>query len=246
MLEDFASDAGTFEPGAAFGGRGPTTQTRIDARWEKRLRRALGDDYELLELLGTGGFGRVYRVRDLHLERLVALKVLHPVADPGPERGRALSPRGPARRRLDHPNIVNIYDIGGRSGLHVVHDGADRRPQPGAAGRADGPLPMDKVLRLLREALSALAHAHGFGLVHRDIKPENLLIAPRRQPADHRFRPGAGASGKIRWGHQPERNPPVRQSGAASGRAGGPAVGPLQPRGGGLLRPAGCAALPRP
>ena len=41
----------------------------------------------------------------------------------------------------------------------------------------DGPLPLDKVLRLLREALSALAHAHGFGLVHRDIKPENLLIA---------------------------------------------------------------------
>src|SRR5262249_20900370 len=65
MLEDLASDAGTFETRGVAVSQGPLTQAEDRARWEKRLRRALGDDYELLQLLGMGGFGRVYRVRDL-------------------------------------------------------------------------------------------------------------------------------------------------------------------------------------
>ena len=84
------------------------------ARWEKRLRRALGDDYELLELLGTGGFGRVYRVRDLHLEREVALKVLHPSLTRDPAVVERFRREAQLAARLNHPNIVNIYDIGGR------------------------------------------------------------------------------------------------------------------------------------
>ncbi|MGH7733957.1 MAG: protein kinase domain-containing protein, partial [Gemmatimonadales bacterium] len=75
MLEDFASDAGTFDNPALMvpGGGGGAVMAEDTGRYEKRLRRALGDDYELLSLLGAGGFGRVYRVRDLHLEREVAL-----------------------------------------------------------------------------------------------------------------------------------------------------------------------------
>src|SRR5205814_1361928 len=71
MLEDFVSDAGVFQEPAA-------TPPLAEAGFERRLRRALGDDYELLEEIGTGGFGRVYRARDLGLERDVAIKVLHP------------------------------------------------------------------------------------------------------------------------------------------------------------------------
>src|SRR5260370_7970803 len=70
MGEDFVSDAGVFqEPGAA-----PQV---AEAGFERRLRRALGDDYELLEEIGTGGFGRVYRARDLGLERDVARSEEH-------------------------------------------------------------------------------------------------------------------------------------------------------------------------
>ena len=176
MLEDFASDAGTFETPAIAVGQGPVADAEDKARWEKRLRRALGDDYELLGLLGTGGFGRVYRVRDLHLERQVALKVLQPLLTRDPEVVERFRREAQLAAGLRHPNIVNIYDIGGRSGLLWYTMELIDGPSLAQLVERDGPLPLDRTLRLLREALSALAHAHGSGLVHRDIKPENMLI----------------------------------------------------------------------
>jgi len=171
MLEDFVSDAGMFhEPAVA-----PAT---MEKDFERRLRRALGDDYELLNEIGSGGFGRVYRARDLGLEREVAIKVLHPqlTADPGVmERFRR---EAQLAARLRHPNIVSVYDIQSRAGLqwYVMEF------VPGAnvaqLVKKEGPFPIQKTERLMFEALSALEHAHGLGLVHRDIKPENMLIEP--------------------------------------------------------------------
>jgi serine/threonine-protein kinase len=171
MLEDFVADAGVFhEPAVA-----PAT---MEKDFERRLRRALGDDYELLNEIGSGGFGRVYRARDLGLEREVAIKVLHPqlTADPGVmERFRR---EAQLAARLRHPNIVSVYDIQSRAGLqwYVMEF------VPGAnvaqLVKKEGPFPIQKTTRLLFEALSALEHAHGLGLVHRDIKPENMLIEP--------------------------------------------------------------------
>jgi len=178
MLEDLASDAGTFETRAAAVIPGSMTWAEDRARWEAWLRRALGDDYELLALLGKGGFGRVYRVRDLHLERKVALKVLHPTLTQDPEVVERFRREAQLAARLNHPNIVNIYDIGGRFGLLWYTMELIDGPSLAQLVEREGPLPLDQVLRLLREALSALAHAHGFGLVHRDIKPENMLIDP--------------------------------------------------------------------
>ncbi len=178
MLEDLASDVGTFETRGAAVSQGPLTPAEDRARWEKRLRRALGDDYELLGLLGSGGFGRVYRVRDLHLEREVALKVLHPSLTQDPEVVERFRREAQLAAQLSHPNIVNIFDIAGRSGLLWYTMELINGPSLAQLVERDGPLPLDKTLRLLREALSALAHAHGSGLVHRDIKPENMLIDP--------------------------------------------------------------------
>jgi serine/threonine protein kinase len=176
MLEDFLSDAGTFETPAVAVSQGSLADAEDNARWEKRLRRALGDDYELLSLLGTGGFGRVYRVRDLHLERMVALKVLQPLLTRDPDVVERFRREAQLAAGLSHPNIVNIYDIGGRSGLLWYTMELINGPSLAQQVEREGPLPLDRVLRLLREALSALAHAHGSGLVHRDIKPENMLI----------------------------------------------------------------------
>jgi serine/threonine protein kinase len=171
MLEDFVVDAGVFhEPAAA-----PSTGEKD---FERRLRRALGDDYELLEEIGSGGYGRVYRVRDLGLEREVAIKVLHPAltADPGVmERFRR---EAQLAARLRHANIVSVYDIQSRAGLqwYVME------LVPGAnlsqIVEWEGPFRLPRTVRLLFEALDALGYAHGLGLVHRDIKPENLLLEP--------------------------------------------------------------------
>src|SRR2546427_4211056 len=107
MLEDFVSDAGVFqEPAAA-----PQV---AEAGFERRLRRALGDDYELLEEIGTGGVGRGYRARDLGLERDVAIKGLHPAvtADTGGlERFRR---EAPLAARLRPPHTVSLYGLIGR------------------------------------------------------------------------------------------------------------------------------------
>ncbi|MEP6687594.1 MAG: serine/threonine-protein kinase [Gemmatimonadales bacterium] len=178
MLEDLAVDAGTFETRAVAVSQGPLADTEDSAPWEAWLRRALGDDYELLALLGKGGFGRVYRVRDLHLEREVALKVLHPALTQDPEVVERFRREAQLAARLSHPNIVNIYDIAGRFGLIWYTMELIDGPSLAQLVEREGPLPMPRVLRLLRESLSALAHAHGFGLVHRDIKPENMLIDP--------------------------------------------------------------------
>ena len=178
MLEDLAVDAGTFETRAVAVVQGSPATTEDRARWEAWLRRALGDDYELLALLGKGGFGQVYRVRDLHLEREVALKVLHPALTQDPEVVERFRREAQLAARLSHPNIVNIYDIAGRFGLIWYTMELIDGPSLAQLVEQDGPLPLPQVLRFLREALSALAHAHGFGLVHRDIKPENMLIDP--------------------------------------------------------------------
>lgn len=177
MLEDLASEAGVFE---APDGTLPSAIAAPDGdgklRWEKWLRRALGDDYELLAPLGQGGFGRVYRVRDLHLEREVALKVLDPVLTRDPAVVERFRREAQLAARLNHPNIVNIYDTAGRSGLIWYTMELINGPSLAQLVEREGPLPLEKVLRLLREALSALAHAHGCGLVHRDLKPENMLF----------------------------------------------------------------------
>ena len=171
MLEDFVADAGTFQAPAAEPQHG-------ESGFERRLRRALGDDYELLDEIGAGGFGRVYRARDLGLEREVAIKVLHPslTADLGVvERFRR---EAQLAARLRHPNIVSIYDIGGRAGLQWYTMELIPGASLGQIIAAHGPLPVERVVRLLDQALSALEQAHALGLVHRDLKPENMLLEP--------------------------------------------------------------------
>jgi serine/threonine protein kinase len=171
MLEDFARDAGVFHEPAAAPALG-------DAGFERRLRRALGDDYELLEEIGSGGFGRVYRVRDLGLEREVAIKVLHPALTANPGVVERFRTEAQLAGRLRHPNVVGIYEIDERAGLLWYTMELVPGSSLAQVVQRQGPLPADRVVRLVDEALSALEQAHRLGLVHRDLKPENMLIEP--------------------------------------------------------------------
>jgi eukaryotic-like serine/threonine-protein kinase len=171
MLEDFVSDAGVFqEPAAA-----PHV---AEAGFEGRLRRALGDDYELLEEIGAGGFGRVYRGRDLGLEREVAIKVLHPSLTTDPAVMERFQREAQLAARLRHPSIVSIYDIRSRAGLQWYTMELVPGTNLAQLVHKQGALSVDQAVRVLGQGLSALEHAHALGLVHRDLKPENMLIEP--------------------------------------------------------------------
>ena len=172
MVEDLLTDFDVQSPLASE--RAP--QVDDPRAWEKRLRRALGDEYELLEELGAGGFGRVYRVRDLALERQVALKVLHPHLVIDPDVVERFRREARMAAQLVHPYIANTYDIGQRGGLLWYTMEYVRGRNLARTVQAEGALPAERVVRVLRETLSALDYAHALGLVHRDLKPENILI----------------------------------------------------------------------
>ncbi|MBI1722286.1 MAG: protein kinase [Gemmatimonadetes bacterium] len=175
MLEDLADDTGAFNaPGA-----GPPSLILPDSPlWERRLRRALGDDYELLVEIGTGSFGRVYRVRDLRLEREVALKVLDPLLTQDPAIAEGFQREARIAASLTHPNVVSIYDIHGRLGLLWYTMELVRGESVAQLVQKLGPLSVARTVELLDDALTALEYAHARRLVHRDIKPENLLVDP--------------------------------------------------------------------
>ncbi len=174
MLEDLMSDLGEYDISLAVV---PQRYATDDPEgWEKFLRRALGDDYELLDELGAGGFGRVYRVRDLALEREVALKVLHPYLMIDPDVVERFQREARTAAMLSHIHIVNTFDIGGRAGLQWYTMEYVRGRSLDRIVAQEGALPLDKVMRILFEALDGLALAHSKNFVHRDLKPENLLV----------------------------------------------------------------------
>jgi serine/threonine protein kinase len=134
--------------------------------------------YEVIDRLGAGGMGEVYRARDTRLGRIVALKVLRVGADP--ELLHRLDREARAASALNHPNIVQIYDVGeaaGQAGAHyVVMEHVEGETLRRLVAR--GPLPLGDLLDLGAQLADGLAKAHRAGIVHRDVKPENLMVTP--------------------------------------------------------------------
>lgn len=146
----------------------------------ERLRRAAaepdlsGTRYQLLEPLGRGGMGAVWRARDPELEREVAVKVLDAVH---PEAARRMLQEARVVARLEHPGIVPVHDAGalpdGRvwyamrlvRGARLDAVAAERRPLP-------------ELLRVFERICDAVAFAHAHGVIHRDLKPENVMVGP--------------------------------------------------------------------
>ncbi|MBI3132429.1 MAG: protein kinase [Acidobacteria bacterium] len=127
--------------------------------------------YRLIQALGEGAMGTVWRALDLRLERQVALKILKDVDE---HRRRALLAEAKLACQLNHPNIAHIYDAGEVDDVpYIAMELVEGEGLRQLVGR---PMPVARLLSIAKQAASALAHAHLKGIVHRDIKPENLVI----------------------------------------------------------------------
>lgn len=131
---------------------------------------------EFLELIGRGGMGAVYRARQVDLERDVAVKVLPEELSGNPTFEERFRREAKALARLDHPNIVNVYDSGVSDGLCYIVMELVRGTTLRDAMRA-GAIDPEGALRIIPKICAALEYAHDHGVVHRDIKPENILLA---------------------------------------------------------------------
>jgi formylglycine-generating enzyme required for sulfatase activity/cephalosporin-C deacetylase-like acetyl esterase/predicted Ser/Thr protein kinase len=132
--------------------------------------------YELLEKLGEGGMGALYRARDTRLNRTVAIKLLREGGSADPDRARRLVQEARAACQLNDPHIVTIYEVDDSPGREFIAmelvDGESL-----SARLSRGPLPMAEVLRIAVEAAEGLAAAHAAGIVHRDLKPSNVMLS---------------------------------------------------------------------
>ena len=138
--------------------------------------------YRLVEKLGEGGMGVVWRAFDTRLNRHVALKLLRPELTSDPERQRRFMREARAAAAVSHPNIVTIYqvdELGGSSFLCMeLIEGRTLR----AAILDSRPLSLTEILRIVSQVAEGLARAHREGIVHRDLKPENVILGPDGNP----------------------------------------------------------------
>jgi serine/threonine protein kinase len=147
---------------------------------EQRLRWATGDDYEVLSSLGSGTFGSVWRVRDLTLQREVALKMLHPAVARSEEAVSRFMKEAQLAARLQHPAIVPIYAWEQKGGVHWYVMELEDEGSIGDLVRRSGKRPLEEVGPQIAFILDGLAAAHQHGIIHRDLKPENILLSRYR------------------------------------------------------------------
>ncbi len=154
----------------------PVRDSDSDDENERRVRDAVGYDYEILSKLGSGTFGTVWRARDLSLEREVALKVLHPLVALDAEAVSAFWQEAKLAAQLAHPAIVPIYDWDGRDGLSWYTMELAEAGSVAQMVVRRGPRTVAEIASQVELILDGLAATHAIGVLHRDLKPENVLI----------------------------------------------------------------------
>jgi serine/threonine-protein kinase len=141
----------------------------------------LANRYRIIGLVGQGGMGEVYRANDLKLGQPVALKFLPAATGKNQQLLDRFHAEVRIARRVSHPNVCRVYDIGEVSGSTFLSmeyvDGEDLRSLLRRIGR----LPPDKAVEIARKLCAGLAASHDRGVLHRDLKPANIMIDGRGQ-----------------------------------------------------------------
>lgn len=178
------------------------TQFQAGMLLRGRGQHLLVGQYVLLERLGEGGMGQVFRARHRSLDRIVALKFLRKEQLGNRHAVRRFHREIQAVAQLSHPNIIHAYDAMEYGGMNILVMEYVEGTDLSRLVKRHGPLACPRVQDYLRQAAAGLQHAHERGLVHRDIKPSNLLLTA--SPPSHRHlgsdpaSPGEYAEGLIK------------------------------------------------
>src|SRR5262249_38207299 len=169
-------DAHKFCPGCGF----PVGKVAANVD-DPLIGRTLPGGYVILELVGIGGMGRVYRAEQSALGRTVAVKIIHPHLVGEENAAARFITEARAASTLNHPNSVAVIDFGKTNDgqLYLVMEFLRGRDLARVAYE-EGPLAFRRVVNILRQVLAALSEAHHLDIIHRDLKPENIILEPTR------------------------------------------------------------------
>jgi len=148
--------------------------------------RTVAGRFNVEELIGQGGMGKVYRARHLALDRPVVLKILKPALLEDPTIVGRFEREAKAASRLNHPNVIQVLDFGRQEkdgSLYIVMEfvqGKDLR----VILRDEWPLAEDRLCNIMAQVCAALSEAHAHNIIHRDLKPENVMVEERRDQPD--------------------------------------------------------------
>ena len=150
-------------------------------------REILGGEYLILEKIGTGGMGSVYKASQPAMNRMVAIKILHPKLANRKDLTSRFRREARAMSQLTHPNTVKVFVYGeleDDGSLYIVMEMLEGK-NLNQAVRKDGPIPTERAIPILIQVCGALQEAHELGIVHRDLKPENIFLSNQGGIADY-------------------------------------------------------------
>jgi eukaryotic-like serine/threonine-protein kinase len=168
------------------GAQPPPTSTPADGG-DPLLGRVLNDKFRIVEVLGAGGMGRVYKAVQSPLERMVALKVLNPQYSQGKDPGfqKRFFLEAAVTAKLRHPNTVTIFDYGKTDDgvLYIAMEYLEGQTLAHLLSNA-GALPWFRALNVAQQVARSLREAHKVGLIHRDLKPANIMVLGQEDDQD--------------------------------------------------------------
>jgi len=171
-LPEFSAHASTAPPPSR-SPRGPVERSAVA---DPLIGRTVADRYRILELIGRGGMGVVYRVEHVRIGKWLALKLLTGELTRDAVQVARFKREALMASQLSHPNTVQVFDFGTSDGLVYLAMEYLRGEDLGRIIRREGQLSSERAAKLVVQIASSLAEAHEKGIVHRDLKPENILV----------------------------------------------------------------------
>jgi serine/threonine protein kinase/Leucine-rich repeat (LRR) protein len=152
------------------------TKFQAEAVYGGKTKSLVLGNYVILDKIGQGGMGQVFKAQHRRMERIVALKVLRPAVTNDTNATKRFEREVKAAAKLSHPNIVTAYDADEENGVHFLVMEYVEASDLSSIVKNGGPLPVGTVANCIVQAAKGLEYAHKKGVVHRDIKPANLLL----------------------------------------------------------------------